>query len=302
MTIASHCIELIRERGPLTAEQLGGSCRDAGVTQAKDPVLAVVNALRGAQAAVELEGTYHDVAAVVEGRCFTTKVPRELRAFDHGLDLAPLREILREPREVVGGGMVSRASGNYLRLDGVALPDAETIAFRPLGDTVEISPVDVDEAVRSRGERLADLIKAAPHDRWDRTWWAGTWTSDRLDVPRRLLRLLCADAELLRAPATPLGTLFPAPPPTERSLRDGHRAVTIQVPDDVYEDIERAAGLESVGSWLSVELARMARWPREQSWRDPADEWDLPEHVDLSGQLLAFPDRVRTSPPWPTAT
>jgi len=302
MSIASHCIELIRERGPLTAEQLGRWCREAGVTRAQDPVQAVVNALRDARAAIELGGTYYDVVAVVEGRCFTTKAPREPRAFDHGLDLAPLRQFFDDPRPVVGGGMVSRTSGNYLRLDGVALPGTEAITFRPVGGAVEIRPVDVDEAVLSRGERLGDLIKAAPCDRWDRTSWSGTLTSDRLDVARRLLRLLCADPDLLREPATPLATLFPAPPSTERSVRDGHRAVTVQVPDDVYEHIERAAGPESVSSWLSVELARMARWPGEQWRSDPADDWGRPEHVDLSGQLIAFPERIRTSRPWPTAT
>ena len=65
MSIASHCIELIRERGPLTAEELGRLCREAGVTRAQDPLQAVVNALRSARGAVELEGTYYDAAAVV---------------------------------------------------------------------------------------------------------------------------------------------------------------------------------------------------------------------------------------------
>lgn len=308
MTIASYCIELIRDHGPLTADELGRSCRAAGVTRAQDPVVAVVNALRGAPGAVELDGTYHDVAAVLEGRCFTTRVPREPRAFDHGLDLAPLLEILDEPREVVGGGMVSRASGHYLRLDGVVLPRTESMFFRPVGGAVEICPVDLDAAALTRGERLADLIKAAPRDRWDGSWWAGTSTSDSLAVPRRLLRLLCADATLLREPATPLATLFPAPPPTDWPVRDGHRCVTVHVPDDVYADIERAAGLESVSSWLSVELARLARWPKGGWWTDPEDasdawdEWDAADRVGLSGQLVAFPDRVRRSRPWPSGS
>jgi hypothetical protein len=45
MTIASHCVDLLRGNGPMTREELGESCRVARVTAAKDPALAVQGVL-----------------------------------------------------------------------------------------------------------------------------------------------------------------------------------------------------------------------------------------------------------------
>jgi hypothetical protein len=45
MTIASHCPDLLHERGPLTAEELGSECHEAGVTMSRNPTQAVINAL-----------------------------------------------------------------------------------------------------------------------------------------------------------------------------------------------------------------------------------------------------------------
>jgi hypothetical protein len=63
VTIASHCLSLLHERGPLTAEELGSACRDAGVTTAQQPAQAAASALTWNVdgRALLVRGRYHAV-------------------------------------------------------------------------------------------------------------------------------------------------------------------------------------------------------------------------------------------------
>ncbi len=75
MTIASHCIDLLRTNGPMTREELGEPCRVAGVTAAKDPALAVQGALLYDGRVLRVDGRYHLVERLLEGRWLTLERP-----------------------------------------------------------------------------------------------------------------------------------------------------------------------------------------------------------------------------------
>ena len=69
MTIAGHCIELLRERGPLTADELGEACRAAGVTKAANPATSVSSALSWYQdgRALSIDGRWHLATTLLDG-------------------------------------------------------------------------------------------------------------------------------------------------------------------------------------------------------------------------------------------
>lgn len=73
MTIASHFLALLRERGPLTADELGSACHEAGVTTSRNPTQAVINALRWNHdgRSFRVGDRYDAVTDLLEGRWLT---------------------------------------------------------------------------------------------------------------------------------------------------------------------------------------------------------------------------------------
>ena len=71
-TIAETALALIEERGPLTLEELGAEMAALGRTRAKDPVVAVRDALRYANGFLEgQDGRWYSLRRQLEGAVFT---------------------------------------------------------------------------------------------------------------------------------------------------------------------------------------------------------------------------------------
>lgn len=285
MTIASHCVDLLRANGPMTREELGESCRVARVTAAKDPALAVQGALQYDGRVLRVEATYHLVERLLEGRWLSLERPDDPERFHPDIDLQCLQGLAsRDGVPLAAGGRLARPTyGVGWSGPRDWAPPGEVIGLRLVEGVAHVSSIDVDDEVRQRGEQLTARLNARlslrPH--------AG---HPRHDVAQALLELLHEDDDLLGEPVPPLRRLFPAPPPdTRRYGPTGSVESTtlhVTVPPQVYAGLVEAA--DDVGVpvniWLADELARLHTWPRRpwlddtgrftEPWGDDGDEPD----------------------------
>jgi len=169
VTIASHCLALLHEHGPLTPEELGAACRDAGVTASRHPEQAVISALNWHQdgRAFRVGDRFRAVTDLLEGRWLTFAAPDDPENLTPDVDLACLtRLVQREGLPLAGGGIVKARRYSYATWTGPDgwLPAGETLGLQLLGGTAQVSMVVVDAAAEHRGERLAELLaKASSH-------------------------------------------------------------------------------------------------------------------------------------------
>lgn len=268
MTIASHCVSLIREHGPLTAEELGAACLEAGVTASRQPDRSVISALSWNQdgRAFRVGDRFHAVSDLLEGRWLTFGRPaEEPDALTPDVDLACLTgQVEREGLALAGGGIVKARRYDreaWAGPDGW-LPDGEILGLRLTGGIAALRTVVIDEAAEKRGERLIELLTARSRSRSYGRFERHAAAS------QGLLALLAEDDELLREPVPPLSSLLPAPP---KELRESSwdvappfwATVQIHLPPELYghlDQVARATG-ERLEHWLADQLAWVAHSP-----------------------------------------
>jgi hypothetical protein len=252
MTIASHCLALLHERGPLTADELGSACHEAGVTTARDPTQAVINALNWNPdgRALLVGDRFHTVTELLEGRWLTFHRSVDARAtVDPGVDLACLARLVeREGLPLAGGGTVTAEryiNRSWSGPDGW-LPVGETLGIRLVGGMAEVSAVVIDDAAEKRGQRLVELLTDGDPKR-DYDYY------ERRDMTggQRLLGLIAEHDALLREPVPPLSDLLSVPP--EEVRRNSWLApppywqsVQVHLPPDIYA--ARPVGTHDGGS------------------------------------------------------
>jgi hypothetical protein len=267
MTIADHCIELLRDRGPMTAEALGEACRAAGLTAARQPDLSVRSALGWSNdgRALRIGAELHLVASLLDRRWLTMRCPEDPRQFDPGIDLASLSGIARRDGIPLAAGGTLRMlqyGTSWAGPRGWA-PPADVIGIRLVDGVAEVAAVELDGDADKRGDALAELLPRA-----------GTGYSygygERSDaVVRDLLTLLHRDPGLLREPVPPLREVIPQPaPPAWRAPLTpapppGRRAVEAFVPPWLLMSVEDAAAEagQPVAVWLGDEIERLVSWP-----------------------------------------
>jgi hypothetical protein len=266
MTIASHCLALILEHGPLSAEQLGAACREAGVTASRQPTNAASSALSQDGRAFLVRDRFHAVTALLEGRWLTFDNPVGDQAGGQTqVDLACLARVVeREGLPLAGGGTLTARPYSYGRWewpDG-SLPDGPTLGLRLVRGTAHVRSVVIDDDAKNRGDQLVELLTGADrhlgHDHYSR----------QVTAARRLLNLLADDDDLLREPVPPLSSLLPAPPEPLRQnswqatppLRP---VVAIQLSPGLYDELDHIAGAIGLplGFWLAEQLEWLADWP-----------------------------------------
>jgi hypothetical protein len=268
MTIASHCLALLHERGPLTAEELGLACHEAGVTTSRNPTQAVNSALNWHQdGRVLLVGDrFRAVTELLEGRWLTFNASADDRTtVDPGLDLACLTRLVeREGLPLACGGIIT-AQRYYLRSwsgPDSWLPTAETVGLRLVGGIAELTAVVIDDAAEARGARLVELLTDGDpkrnYDQRERRELAG----------QRLLGLVAEHDDLLCDPVPPLSDLFPAPP--EELRRNSWQApppfwpsLQIHLPPEIYARLSQSADAtgDRLDEWLVGQLAWLAQAP-----------------------------------------
>lgn len=266
MTIASHCIDLLRTHGPMTREELGESCRVDGVTAARDPAVAAQGALQYDRRVVRADGRYHLVERLLEGRWLTLERPDDPQSFDPDIDLQCLSGLVhREGVPLASGGCLAGSTyygGGWTGPVGW-VPSGEVIGLRLLDGVAHVSSVVVDDDVRHRGERLAARLKERfPPRSFD--------IHRRHDVAAILLRLLVEDDDVLREPVPPLRRLFPAPEPATHLPADPFRTtLRVRLSPQVYASLVDAAAEAGVplDAWVAGELDRLHAWPR-RPWLD----------------------------------
>jgi hypothetical protein len=268
VTIASHCLALIHARGPLSADELGAACLEAGVTASRQPANAVTSALGWNQdgRVLRVGDTFHAVTGLLEGRWLTFCRPeQDPGVADFDVDLACLVKVVeREGLPLVGGGSVRAPRYTYSGWqwpDG-SLPAGETLGLRLIGGVAQLSAVVIDQAAKDRGERLAGLLTKSHRLRdlspCERRTAAG----------QELLTLLAEHDDLLREPAPPLSSLLPAPPeePRHRSW-DGPppfwATVQVHLPPELHMHLEDMALSRDkpLGRWLAEQLEWLAECP-----------------------------------------
>lgn len=270
MTIATHCIELLTARGPMTAEDLGAACRAAGLTSAKDPAMSVNSALGWASdgRALRIDDHFHLVTSLLDRRWLTMPAPPDPRRFEPGVDLECLLGFAR--REGIplatGGSLRGHRFGAWTGPGGWA-PAGDFIGLRLVDGIAEVAPVELDEEVRTRGDELAERILSAPD--YERALDGG----ERL--VRAVLTLLQVDDVVLREPVPPLSVIFPVPTPPIfarpapfPAAPPGFSALQIFLPPGLHADLADAAHEVGVGldRWVVDELARLAAWPSPSRW------------------------------------
>jgi hypothetical protein len=270
MTIASHCLSLIREHGPLSADELGAACREAGVTASRQPASAVASALSWYQdgRAFRVRDRFHTVAGLLEGRWLTFHAPDVPTTMKSDLDLACLKRLVeRDGLPLAGGGTV-RADpydGTWTGPDGW-LPAGETLGLKLIGGAAHLSAVVLDDAAVERGARLAELLGLLRSQGY---LGMSDHVARRATASEGLLSLLAKDDDLLRDPVPPLSSLLPAPAEVLRRSAWAApppfwRAVEVRLSPELYERFDDAAGFvgEPVGRWLEAQLEWLADWPR----------------------------------------
>jgi hypothetical protein len=263
MTIASHCVGLLRANGPMTREELGESCRVARVTAAKDPALAVQGALAYDGRVLRVDGSCYLVERLLEGRWVTLERPDDPEWFDPDIDLHCLEVLARgDGVPLAAGGWLARSTyGDGWKAPLGWAPPGEVIGLRLVEGVMHVSSIDVDNNVRQRGEQLTARLD----ERLSRRSYAG---SRRHEVATALLRLLHEDDDLLRQPVPPLRRLFPPPRPDARRFGPlgslDTMTLHVALPPQVYADLVEAADDAGVpvNMWVADELARLLAWPR----------------------------------------
>jgi hypothetical protein len=269
MTIASHCLALLHELGPLTAEELGSACHDAGVTTARNPTQAVINALNWNQdgRAFMVGERFRAVSELLEGRWLTFHGSVDGRTtVNPGVDLACLSRLVeREGLPLAGGGTITADRYGLRTWSG---PDGwlqigETFGLRLVGGIAEVSAVVIDAAAEKRGERLVELLTdGVPKRNYD------YHERHEMTGGQRLLGLIAEHDDLLRDPVPPLSSLFPAPP--EELRRNSWQAsppywqaLQIHLPPEIYARLSQSADAtgERLDEWLVGQLAWLADAP-----------------------------------------
>ena len=277
MTIASHCLALLHEHGPLTPEELGAACRDAGVTASRHPEQAVNSALNWHQdgRAFRVGDRFRAVTDLLEGRWLTFAAPDDPENLRPDVDLACLtRLVQREGLPLAGGGIVKARRYSYATWTGPDgwLPAGETLGLQLLGGTAQVSMVVVDAAAEHRGERLAELLAKASSHRSN-----GYFERHQAAGPG-LLTLLANEDDLLREPVPPLSLLLPAPPQEARqnswdtappfwdTAPPFWATAQVHLPLELYghfEIVARSMG-KPLGHWLAEQLEWFAECPSFQ--------------------------------------
>jgi hypothetical protein len=269
MTIASHCLSLIREHGPLTAEQLGAACLEAGVTASRTPDRSVGSALSWNQdgRAFRVGDRFHAVTELLEGRWLTFHPPVDGQpgAEQIDVDLACLARVVRqEGLPLANGGVVRSPPYSFSKWIGPEgwLPDGEILGLRVMGGIAALRAVVIDEAAEQRGERLIELLDGGNR-------YPGYGYSHRHKVAGQgLLALLAEHDDLLREPVPPLSSLLPAPPQEPRqSSWDAQlpfgSTVHIHLSPELYghlDQVARATGAR-LDHWLTDQLTWLADSP-----------------------------------------
>jgi hypothetical protein len=302
MTIASHCIDLLRANGPMSAADLGEACRSAGVSAAKNPALSVAGAIGGHAdgRVVRIGDQFHLATALLDGRWLTLAAPTDDRAFEPGFDLYCLVGVAERDGIplATGGRLRGSRHGMWSGPRGWA-PDGELVGLRLSGGTAEIAAVSLNDTAAERGDQLAERVLAgAPR--------AYRWGLDRPDrLAHSLFALLHLDDGLLREPVAPLHTLLPAEPPNRaesepvlrRSAGPHDVHLRLLLPPEVYGGLSDAAALDGtpVEDWVAAELRRLAAWPAAPYASRHDDTYD--DELALSGEWQTSPvlrlDRFR---------
>jgi len=269
MTIASHCLALLHERGPLTAEELGSECHEAGATTSRNPTQAVVNALNWNQdgRALMVGDRFRAVTELLEGRWLTFPASVDGPAtVDPGVDLACLARLVeREGLPLAGGGTITAeryCNRTWSGPDGW-LPVGETLGIRLVGGMADVSAVVIDDAAEKRGARLVELLTDGdPKQNYD------YYERREMTSGQRVLGLIAEHDALLRDPVPPLSTLFPAPP--EELRRNSWLApppywqtVQVHLPPDIHARLNQLADMtgDRLDEWLVGQLAWLADAP-----------------------------------------
>jgi hypothetical protein len=270
VTIASHCLALLREHGPLTPAELGAACREAGVTASRNPEQAVISALSWNQdgRAFRAGGRFRAVTDLLDGRWLTFAALDDPEDLCADADLACLvRVVQREGLPLAGGGAVKArrySYGTWTGPDGW-LPAGETLGLRLLGGTAHVSAVVLDAAAEQRGEQLAALLKQGSR------FGSGGYGRRHEAAGPGLLTLLTEDDDLLREPVPPLSLLLPAPP-QEAWQNSWDTAppfwatVQVHLAPELYghfEVVARSMG-KPLGHWLAEQLEWFAECPTIQ--------------------------------------
>jgi hypothetical protein len=273
MTIASHCVDLLRGNGPMTREELGESCRVARVTAAKDPALAVQGALAYDGRVLRVDGRYYLVERLLEGRWLTLEGPDDPTWFDPDIDLHCLDGLAHKGGvPLASGGRLTRSTydGGWRGPAGWASPGG-VVGLRLVAGVAHVSSVDIDDDVRQRGEQLVARLE-------ERSGSTGYDGSRRHHVATAVLRLLHEDDDLLRQPVPPLRRLFPPPAPEARRYGPlgsfDTMTLRVSLPPQVYAELADAADEAGVpvDIWVAEELARLHAWPRPP-WLDDSDRF-----------------------------
>jgi hypothetical protein len=264
MTIASHCLALLHERGPLTAEELGSECHVAGVTTSRNPTQAVINALNWNQdgRALLVGERFRAVTELLEGRWLTFNVSADdRRTVDPGLDMACLARLVEREGLLLASGGIITAERYFVRAwsgpDGW-LPTAETVGLRLVGGIAELRAVVIDDAAEARGARLVELLTDGdPKRNYD--------CHERRELTgQRLLGVVAEHDDLLRDPVPPLSDLFPAPPEElRRNSWQTRPTLQVQLPPEIYARLNQSAHAmgERLDEWLAGQLAWLAHAP-----------------------------------------
>jgi hypothetical protein len=278
MTIADHCLDLLRDRGPMTAQDLGAACRFAGLTTARQPEVAVRGALGWWQdgRAVRIDDEFHLVSSVLDGRWLTMRAPADARQFDAGFDLACLEGIgRRDGIPLASGGTLGRPryGVSWTGPPGWA-PSSELVGLRLVDGVAEVAAVELGDAAAKRGDQLTELLLQT------RTGRSHGFGGPTHAMVGELLTLLHRDPELLREPGPPLSEVAPrpAPPPWQLPIPSGPPpglgTAEAFVPLELLMSIADAAAVAGVAPavWLGDEIARLADWPsspiRPPTWPD----------------------------------
>lgn len=235
--------------------------------------------------ALGINGRYHLVERLLEGRWLTFERPDDPQWFHPDIDLQCLDGLAdRSGVPLATGGLLTRSTygGSWAGPKGW-VPPGEVIGLRLVAAVAHVSSVDVDDDLRQRGERLVARLEGrlAPGSNGGHRGHT---------VANAVLRLLHEDDEALRQPVPPLQRLFPAPAPDPRHYGQAGsvdtKALHVVLSSQVYAGLVEAAAEAGVpvDTWVADELARLYAWPRlpgldrygrfTEPWRADGDETD----------------------------
>lgn len=257
-TIATRCFELIAERGPLTADELGEILRAEGRTTAKVPAQSAANALSyDARVVRRPDRRYVAARDLVAGRVFTHVISEAERAtgrLEPGADHPFLVALALGGLPIVGGGVLLKHGSDGARGPGDWLDrfdEGTTIALRHVDGAVAVEPAAFDDDAARRAEQVRALLSP----RFPFGW---SYTAER-DLCDALVAALSDDPSLLRAPVPPLGELVLGPRPAREpafGTFDRLPEGTLRLPLAMFEDIRCAASCEAmdVEEWVVEQL------------------------------------------------